>query len=140
MLTDFIGDAEIAALQSDAYNVYKYLGSELTEVEHVCCMARGAGFVDAFKFTVAHDLRIGIIGFQCAEQGDEGCTLGRSSGVGFMAFFVEVSLVADADGVGIVMTGMHADLILVAGLEQATILFDVVVIADAFAMETGVVT
>ncbi len=39
VLTDFIGDAEIAALQSDAYNVYKYLDSELTEVEHVCCMA-----------------------------------------------------------------------------------------------------
>ena len=39
MLTDFIGEAEIAALQSDAYNVYKYLDSELTEIEHVCCMA-----------------------------------------------------------------------------------------------------
>lgn len=39
VLTDFIGDTEIAALQSDAYNVYKYLDSELTEVEHVCCMA-----------------------------------------------------------------------------------------------------
>jgi hypothetical protein len=35
----FIGEAEIAALQSDAYNVYKYLDSELTEIEHVCCMA-----------------------------------------------------------------------------------------------------
>ena len=39
VLTDFIGEAEIAALQSDAYNVYKYLDSELTEVEHICCMA-----------------------------------------------------------------------------------------------------
>ena len=39
VLTDFIGNAEIAALQSDAYNVYKYLDSELSEVEHVCCMA-----------------------------------------------------------------------------------------------------
>ena len=39
VLTDFIGEAEIAALQSDAYNVYKYLDSELTEIEHVCCMA-----------------------------------------------------------------------------------------------------
>ena len=39
MLTDFIGEAEIAALQSDAYNVYKYLDNELTEVEHICCMA-----------------------------------------------------------------------------------------------------
>ena len=39
VLTDFIGNAEIAALQSDAYNVYKYLDGELSEVEHVCCMA-----------------------------------------------------------------------------------------------------
>lgn len=39
VLTDFIGDAEIAALQSDAYNVYNYLDDELTKVEHVCCMA-----------------------------------------------------------------------------------------------------
>lgn len=39
VLTDFIGDAELAALQSDAYNVYKYLDDELSEAEHVCCMA-----------------------------------------------------------------------------------------------------
>lgn len=39
VLTDFIGDAKIAALQSDAYNVYKYLDDELSEVEHICCMA-----------------------------------------------------------------------------------------------------
>ena len=39
VLTDFIGNAEIAALQSDAYNVYKFLDGELSEVEHVCCMA-----------------------------------------------------------------------------------------------------
>lgn len=39
VLTDFIGDAELAALQSDAYNVYKYLDDELSEIEHVCCMA-----------------------------------------------------------------------------------------------------
>lgn len=39
VLTDFIGDADLAALQSDAYNVYKYLDGELSEVEHICCMA-----------------------------------------------------------------------------------------------------
>lgn len=39
VLTDFIEDADIAALQSDAYNVYKYLDGELSEVEHICCMA-----------------------------------------------------------------------------------------------------
>jgi len=39
VLTDFIEDADIAALQSDAYNVYKYLDGELSEVEYICCMA-----------------------------------------------------------------------------------------------------
>ncbi|WP_294562635.1 transposase [uncultured Bacteroides sp.] len=39
VLTDFIGDAALSALQSDAYNVYKYLDGALSEVEHICCMA-----------------------------------------------------------------------------------------------------
>lgn len=39
VLTDFIEDADIAALQSDAYTVYKYLDGELSEIEHICCMA-----------------------------------------------------------------------------------------------------
>ena len=96
--------------------------------------------MDTFEFTMAHDLGIGIVGFQGAEQGDEGCTLGRGPGVGFMAFLIEASFVTDADGVGIVMTGVHADLILITGLEYLAIFLDVVVIADAFAMETSVVT
>lgn len=49
VLTDFIGDAEIAALQSDAYNVYKYLDSELTEVEHVCYMAHVRARFEIFR-------------------------------------------------------------------------------------------
>ena len=57
-----------------------------------------------------------------------------------MAFFVEASLVADADGVGVVMSGMHADLVFITGLEQATILLNLIVVADAFAMKTGIVT
>ena len=96
--------------------------------------------MDTFEFTVAHDLGIGIVDLQGAEQGNEGCTLGRCPGVGFVAFLIETTLVADTNGVGIVMTGMHADLILITGLEQATIFLDVVVIADAFAVEAGVVT
>ena len=96
--------------------------------------------MDAFEFTVAHDLGIGIVGFQSAEQGNEGCSLGRSPGVGFMTFLIEASFVADADGVGIVMAGMHADLVFIAGLEYLSIFLDVVVVADAFAVETGIVT
>jgi hypothetical protein len=42
----------------------------------------GAGFVDALQFAMSHDLGIGVIDLQTSKQGDEGCTLGRSTGVG----------------------------------------------------------
>ena len=96
--------------------------------------------MDAFEFTVAHDLGIGVVDLQGTEQGDEGCSLSRGAGVGRSSFFIEASLVTDADAVGIVVTGMHADLVFITGLEDLTILFDVIVVADAFAVETGVVT
>ena len=95
--------------------------------------------MDAFEFAVAHDLGIGVVDLQGAEQGDEGSALGWRAGVGGAAFLVEASFVADADGVGIVVAGVHADLVFVAGLEYLTVFFDEVVVADAFAVEAGVV-
>ena len=44
--------------------------------------------VDAFEFTVAHDLGIGIVDLQRTEQGDEGSTLLGSAGVGRTPFLV----------------------------------------------------
>ena len=38
--------------------------------------------MDAFELAVADDFGIGVIELQRAEQGDEGCTLGRGTGVG----------------------------------------------------------
>ena len=96
--------------------------------------------MDAFEFAVAHDLGIGVVDLQGAEQGDEGCSLGWRAGVGSAAFLIEATLVTDADAMGIVMAGMYADLVFISSLEQLTILFDVVVVADAFAVEAGVVT
>lgn len=99
----------------------------------------GAGFVDAFQLTVAHNLSIGVIDHQTAKQGNEGGTLCRSAGIGIMSFLVQASFIADADGMGIVMTGMHANLILGAGLIEMTVALYVVVVTDAFAVETGIV-
>ena len=96
--------------------------------------------MDSFEFAVAHNAGIRVVDHQTAEQGNEGGTLGWSSGVGITTFFVQASFIADADGMGIVMTGMHADLILIAGLVELTIALNVVVVTDAFAVETGVVT
>lgn len=51
VLQDFIGDSEIAALQSDAYNVYKYLDDKLSKVEHICCLGHSkVNFQKSYKY------------------------------------------------------------------------------------------
>ena len=65
--------------------------------------------MDAFEFAVTHDLGIGVVDLQGAEQGDEGSALGWRAGVGGAAFLVQASFVADADGVGIVVAGVGTD-------------------------------
>ena len=87
--------------------------------------------MDAFKFAVAYDLGIGVVDLQRAEQGDEGGTLGRGSGVGSTAFLVEASLVADADGVGVVVAGMGADHLFGTTEVELAVTGDVVVVAAA---------
>ena len=96
--------------------------------------------MDSFEFAVAHDAGIRVDDHQTAEQGNEGRTLGWSTGVGITAFLVQTSFIADANGVGIVMSGMHADLFLVAGLVELTVALNVVVVTDTLAVETGVMT
>ena len=62
-----------------------WIHNGLAEVlEIVAVLAAGEGgavFVDAFEFTVAYNLCIGVIEFQRADQGDEGCTLSWGTGV-----------------------------------------------------------
>ena len=65
--------------------------------------------------------------------------MGWGASVGCVAFLVETAFVANADGVGVVVAGMHAYLVLRACLVQLTVAFDVVVITYALAMESGVV-
>ena len=88
--------------------------------------------MDAFEFAVAYDLGIWVVDLQRAEQGDEGGTLGWGSGVGGTAFLVETTLVADANGVGIVVAGMGADHLFGAAEMQLSGTGDVVVVAAAF--------
>ena len=66
--------------------------------------------------------------------------MGRCASIGCTAFLIEATFVANADGVGIVMAGMHADLVFITGLEDLAIALYIIVVADAFAVETGVVT
>ena len=89
----------------------------------------GAGFVDALQFAMSHDLGIGVIDLQGSEQGDEGCTLGRGASVFSTAFLVETTLVADSDGVGIVVSGMGSDHLLGAAEVELTITRNIIVVA-----------
>ena len=89
------------------------------------------GLVDALQFTVADDLGIGIVLLQRTEQRVEGELLGRRAGVGGAAPLVEATLVADADGVGIVVAGVGADHLLGTAEMQLSVAGDVVVIAAA---------
>ena len=93
---------------------------------------RGTGLVDALKLTVADDFDIGIVDLQRAEQGNEGCLLSRGAGVGSTAFLVKATLVADADGVGVVVSGVGADHLLGTTEVQLSVAGDVVVVAAAF--------
>ena len=50
VLRDILEDREIAALQSDAYNVYMFIDKELENVTHLCCMAHArAKFTEALE-------------------------------------------------------------------------------------------
>ncbi len=103
-----------------------HLDSELTDGEG------GTGFVDALQFAVADDLGIGIVLFQGAEQREEGLFLGGSAGVGGAAFLVKATLVADADGMGVVVAGVSPDHLLGTAEVQLSVAGDVVVVAAAF--------
>ena len=92
---------------------------------------RGAGLVDAFEFTVAHDLCIRIVLFQRDEQRVEGELLSRGAGVGGTAMGIKTTLVADADGVGIIVAGVGADHLLRTTEVQLSVAGDVVMVAAA---------
>ena len=80
---------------------------------------------------MADDFGIGVIELQRTEQGDEGCTLGRGAGVGSTATVIEAAFVADANRMGVVMTGMGTNHFLGAPDVELAITGDVVVVATA---------
>lgn len=96
--------------------------------------------MDTFEFTVPHDLGIGIIFLECAEEGNQCCTLFRGAGIFILAFLVQASFVADANRMGVVMTGVHADLLFITRLIDLAVLLDIIVVGDPFPVEAGIVT
>lgn len=80
---------------------------------------------------------VGVVLLQGTEKGNESGLLFGSTGVGRIAIGVETSLIADADGVLVVVAGMGAREVFVTGLEHLTITGDVVVVGGE--AETGLV-
>ena len=56
--------------------------------------------------------------------------LSGGAGVGWMAVGIEAALIANADAVGIVMSGMGADFVLGTARVEVAILRDVIVVTD----------
>ena len=92
---------------------------------------RGAGLVDTLELTMSDNLCIRIVLFQRDEQCVESELLGRCPGVGGAALLIETALVADADGVGIIMPGVGADHLLGMAEVELAVAGDVVVVAAA---------
>ena len=96
--------------------------------------------MDAFEFTMPHDLGIRVVFLEGAEEGNQCCTLFRGAGIFIHTIFVQAAFITDANRMGIVMTGVHADLLFITRLIDLTVLLNVVVVSDPFPVETGIVT
>ena len=86
----------------------------------------------AGEVTMAEDGGIGIVEAEAMEEFLHRHLLSEGTSVGRFAVGIESALIADADAVGVVVSGVGADLSLWAARVEGTILGDVVVVADGF--------
>ena len=89
----------------------------------------GAAFTYVRQVAVTEDDGFGVIDAQRLQQGVQGGFLRCGAGVLGTALGVETSFVADADGVLVVVAGMGAGEVLVAGLIYLAVALNVVVVA-----------
>ena len=89
----------------------------------------GAVLVDVGEVAVTEDDGFGVVDAEGLEQGVQSGFLRCSAGVLGTALGVETALVADADAVLVVVAGMGAGEVLVAGLIQLAVALYVVVVA-----------
>ena len=87
---------------------------------------------NAGEVTMAEDGGIGIVEAEAMEEFLHRHLLSEGTSVGRFAVGIESALIADGDAVGVVVTGVGADLSLWAARVEGTILGDVVVVADGF--------
>ena len=86
----------------------------------------------AREVTMTEDGGIGIVETEALEEFFHRYLLGEGTGVGWFAVGIKSALIADGDAVGVVVSGVGADLSLWATRVEGTVLGDVVVVADGF--------
>lgn len=99
------------------------LDVEIDVLEPLLHVEARAGLLDPWQVSVAYDLGIGIVDGQVLQKAYQGSLLGWGAGVGRIAVLVQAALIADADAVGIVATGMGSHVLLgAAGMDHAVTL------------------
>ena len=81
---------------------------------------------------MTEDGGIGVVEAEALEEFLHCYLLGEGTGVGWFAVGIESALIADADAVGIVVSGVSANLSLRSARVEGAVLGDVVVVADGF--------
>ena len=87
---------------------------------------------NAGEVTMTEDGGIGVVEAEALEEFFHRYLLGEGTGVGWFAVGIESALIADADAVGIVVSGVSANLSLRSARVEGAVLGDVVVVADGF--------
>ena len=86
----------------------------------------------AREVTMAEDLGVRIVGAEALEEFLQRDVLCLGTSVGRFAVGIKSALIADADAVGIVVSGVSANLSLRSARVEGAVLGDVVVVADGF--------
>ena len=81
---------------------------------------------------MTEDGGIGVVEAEALEEFFHRYLLGEGTGVGLLAVGIESALIADADAVGVVVSGVGSDLSFWAARVEGAVLGDVVVVADGF--------
>jgi len=89
----------------------------------------GTALGDMRQLTVTENLGIGVVNLERLQQSPQGVLLSLGAGVFRDAVLVESSLVADADGMLVVVPGMGSDEVLMTSLVGLSIAGDVIMVA-----------
>ena len=111
---------------------FRLLNMEFDVFEPFLCVEARAFLAHAREVTMAEDFCIRVVEAEAAEEFLHRYLLCEGTGVGWFAVGIESALIADGDAVGVVVSGVGADLSLWAARVEGTILGDVVVVADGF--------